>query len=96
MFERLYDVTEQSRVNFFGYISERNRYDFAIIYTNHFFGKPLVVCMQTGKSSLLSMEDVSHLENLQKLFSIRSRDEAEELSVFLRQRLPDVPMSDQY
>jgi len=53
MFDHLYDESESAKVDFFGYASERARYDFAIVFTNRFFGKPLVVCMQTGRSSLL-------------------------------------------
>jgi hypothetical protein len=96
MFERLYDEVGQSKVNFVGYVSERARYDFAIIYTDHFFGKPLVVCMQTGKSSLLCQDDVHNLDYLQRAFHITDRSEAEELSIFLRQRVPSVEVNEQY
>ena len=51
--------------------SEHGRYDFGIVYTHMFFGKPLVVCMQR-RSSLLSLEDAENLEYLQKIFSLRS------------------------
>lgn len=96
MFDRLYDVTERVSVNFMGYVSERSRFDFAVIYTDHFFGKPLVVCMQTGRSSLLSLEDVNDLDYLQNVFRIKDRREVEELSLFFRQRLPDVGAKEQY
>ncbi|WP_166238231.1 DUF3055 domain-containing protein [Paenibacillus turpanensis] len=96
MFERLYDTIESTQVNFIGYISERARYDFAIVHTDNFFGKPLVVCMQTGRSSLLSAEDVVDLEHLQRSFAISSKEEAQELSVFMQQRLPDLGLKEQY
>ncbi|MND08546.1 hypothetical protein D3C83_312400 [compost metagenome] len=57
-----------------------------------FFGKPLVVCMQTGRSSLLSMEDTENLEYLQKIFNLRSREEAEEIALFFRSNLPAITM----
>jgi len=56
-YERLYDESEKVKVRFVGFVSDHGRYDFGIIYTKMFFGKPLVVCMQTGRSSLLSQED---------------------------------------
>lgn len=49
MFEKLYDEHESVKVRFLGFMTHENRYDFGVIYTNMFFGKPLVVCMQTGE-----------------------------------------------
>lgn len=95
MFERLYDEMEQAQVNFIGYATETSRYDFAIVYTKHFFGKPLVICMQTNNSSLLDADDLTNLDHLQKAFQLK-REEAEELSVFLQQRMPLVQVKDQY
>lgn len=91
-YERLYDESEQVKVRFVGFVSEHGRYDFGIIYTKMFFGKPLVVCMQTGRSSLLSLEDVENLEYLQRVYNLRSRKEAEELAVFFRTNLPALSM----
>ncbi|MCI3921478.1 DUF3055 domain-containing protein [Paenibacillus sp. TRM 82003] len=96
MFDRLYDEAETSKVDFFGYASERARYDFAIVFTNRFFGKPLVICMQTNRSSLLCADDLENTENLQKLFAIESAEEAGELAVILQQRLPYLEMKEQY
>lgn len=96
MLDRLYDVTERTQVSFIGYASEASRYDFAIIYTDCFFGKPLVVCMQTGKSALLCENDLNNLEYLQQVYNISSREEAEEISHFLLQRIPAVTADEQY
>jgi hypothetical protein len=93
MFERLYDETETTRVRFAGFASENNRYDFGIVYTHQFFGKPLVICMQTGRSSLLCAEDAENLEMLKNKFSISTHEEAQELSVFLQQHLPSIANS---
>ncbi|WP_199617747.1 DUF3055 domain-containing protein [Paenibacillus alkalitolerans] len=96
MFERLYDVSESTTVEFFGYVSERARYDFAIVHTDSFFGKPLVVCMQTGRSSLLCADDAANTEYLQKLYGIDTIEEAQELSVIMQQRLPFLETKEQY
>ncbi|PTX65055.1 Protein of unknown function (DUF3055) [Melghirimyces profundicolus] len=87
-YERLYDETEQVNVRFIGFVSEHGRYDFGIIYTQMFFGKPLVVSMQTGRSSLLSQDDIENLEDLQRVYNLRSRNEAEEVATFLRHNIP--------
>ncbi len=53
-----------------------------------FFGKPLIVCLQTGHSALLSRDDVEKLEDLQRIYNLRSRKEAEEISEFLQRNVP--------
>lgn len=89
--------SEKTRVDFIGYASENTRYDYAIVYTDRFFGKSLVVCMQTGRSSFLCYDDAQNVEYLQKTYKIAGREEAEELSVFLQQHLPAVSHhQDQY
>jgi hypothetical protein len=95
MLENLYDVIESSNVNFVGCISEDSRFDFAIVYTSHFFGKPLVVCMQTGRSSPLSADDFVDTEILRSRFFLTD-EAAIELSGLLRSRLPTLEMQDQY
>lgn len=95
MFERFYDMTEQAQVNYIGYATDTARYDFAIVYTKFFFGKPLVICMQTNKSSLLDADDLTNLAHLQKAFQLKP-EEAEELSEFLLLRMPMIPANDQY
>jgi hypothetical protein len=92
LYERLYDESEKAKVRFVGFISEHGRYDFGIVYTHMFFGKPLVVCMQTGRSSLLSLEDADNLEYLQKIFNLKSKEAAEEISIFFKNNLPPVTM----
>ncbi|GGG09539.1 DUF3055 domain-containing protein [Paenibacillus abyssi] len=96
MFEQLYDVSEQTNVHFVGFITDRARYDFSIVFTNQFFGKPLVICMQTGKSTLFCLEDLSNLDDLQQAFLLQDPKAAEELQSFLMSRLPSLDVRDQY
>ncbi len=96
MFDPLYDESENAKVDFFGYASQRARYDFAIVFTNRFFGKPLVVCMQTGRSSLLCADDLANTDTLQRMFSIGEEAEARELAILLKQRLPYLEFKEQY
>lgn len=95
MFERLYDSAEQANIQFVGYASDRTRYDFGIVYTTAFFGKPLIICMQTNRSSLLDYDDLDNLLYLQRAFHLDSR-EADEVSVFLKQLIPVMPVKEQY
>lgn len=95
-YERLYDEVEQSQVRYVGFTSDTTRFDFGIVYTNMFFGKTLVVDMQTGRSALLCENDVQNIEYLQKLFNIKDRVEAEELAGFFQEILPGLPLENQY
>jgi hypothetical protein len=93
-FDNLYDVTESAKVRFFGFASEQTRHDFGIVFTHRFYGKPLVVCMQTGQSTLLSSEDACNPQYLQKIFRLDCPREAEALAHFFQECLPTVPFEE--
>ena len=95
-FEKLYDEDENVKVRFVGFTTERTRYDFGIIFTNLFFGKPLVVCMQTGRSTLLDPSDLSDKEYLQIIFKMNDLQEAADLAEFFSETLPNRPYEPEY
>ncbi|MCE7794755.1 DUF3055 domain-containing protein [Salipaludibacillus sp. CUR1] len=96
LYERLYDETERVNVQFVGMTTEQSRYDFGIVYTSLFFGKPLITCMQSGRSLLLCREDVEDVDYLKKAFKVKSDREAEALSEFFKAALPATTMETQY
>ncbi|MFO1445747.1 DUF3055 domain-containing protein [Bacillus sp. Bva_UNVM-123] len=96
LFEKLYDEHENVNVRFVGFTTEHTRYDFGIVYTNLFFGKPLVICMQTGRSSLLDPKDLETTEYIQKAFKLENYQQAEDLCEFFRESLPGVYFETQY
>lgn len=96
LYDRLYDETERVNVQFIGITTEKSRYDFGIVYTNLFFGKPLITCMQSGRSLLLSREDLSDGEYLKKLFSVDCERDAEALTDFFKSALPETTLENQY
>ncbi|WP_028545017.1 SAV0927 family protein [Paenibacillus taiwanensis] len=95
MYEHLYEVTEQANISFIGWAAEQGRYDFALIYSNHFIGKTLVVCMQTGRSTLLSEEDLTP-EQIQVSFQLEDMTCAKEAVQILSTRIPALQVRDQY
>ena len=95
IFEKLYDEDENVKVRFVGFVTENTRYDFGIVYTNLFFGKPLVVCMQTGRSTLLDAQDLEDIDYLQSVFKV-DYNEAAQLAEFFWQALPSTPFEPQY
>ncbi len=96
LFEKMYDEQENVKVRFVGFTTEHTRYDFGIIYTNMFFGKPLVVCMQTGRSTLLDPKDIEDIEHLQTVFRISDYQQAADLAEFFTEMLPAIPFVIQY
>ncbi|WP_411334948.1 DUF3055 domain-containing protein [Metabacillus indicus] len=94
--EKFYDDTEQANVRYVGFASSDLRYDMAIVYSGMFFGKPLVICLQTGKSVLLDSSDIEDLEFLMRSFRIDTLQQAAELSDFFREVIPSVQLTTQY
>jgi Protein of unknown function (DUF3055) len=88
MYDKLYEETENVKVRFVGFTTNDVRYDFGIVHTTAFFGKPLVVCMQTGRSAVLCQEDVDNVEHLQQIFKIACEKEASDLSEYFKYLLP--------
>lgn len=95
-FGKLYDEQENVAVRFVGFTTEDVRYDFGIVHTNMFFGKPLVICMQTGRSALLDASDLQNHEYLQRVFKIHSLQEARDLSLFFEESIPAVSTEERY
>ncbi|MBU9711274.1 DUF3055 domain-containing protein [Evansella tamaricis] len=96
MYERLYDDMERVNVRFIGMTTENTRYDFGIMYTNLFFGKPLITCMQTGRSFLMCAEDAEDVEHIQRLLKIQDSTEATAISEFFKVTLPLTSTEVQY
>lgn len=88
-FSKIYDEHENVNVRFAGFETELSRYDFAIVYTNVFYTKPLVICMQTGRSTLLDYNDLEDPRYLQKTFKIEISYQAEDLIQFLKEAISD-------
>ena len=61
-----------------------------------FFGKPLVVCMQTGRSTLLDPSDLADKEYLQIIFKMNDLQEAADLAEFFSETLPNMPYEPEY
>ena len=83
----LYDETETTSTRFVGFATNNVRYDLAIVTTAHFYGKKLVVSIQSGRSAILNDEDAQNIVHLMDAYGISDETEAEELSEFLLSNL---------
>lgn len=95
-FQKLYDEHENVNVRFVGFSTDLTRYDFGIVYTNLFFTKPLVVCMQTGRSTLLDPKDLEDTEYLQKVFKMDNTKQTADLVEFFQDLIPQTHFEPEY
>lgn len=78
----LYDETENTESRFVSFVGETNRFDLCIITTDRFFGKKLVLNMQSNKFAVLGQDDLEEAGYLERAYNV-SPEEAAELTQFL-------------
>lgn len=96
LYDRLYDESERVNVQFVGMTTDNGRFDFGIVFTTMFFGKPLITCMQTGKSCLLNRDDLDDVDYVKDLFEVSEESDAVALQEFFRSVLPPSILEAQY
>ncbi|CAK6481293.1 DUF3055 family protein [Peribacillus simplex] len=60
MVDILFEESESQSVHYYCIATEHHRYDFSIIFTNNFFGKAMVVSIQSGTMVLMCNEDIEN------------------------------------
>ncbi|WP_048601263.1 DUF3055 domain-containing protein [Rubeoparvulum massiliense] len=80
----LYDDVEETRTRFVSFIGKSKRFDLAILYTDRFFGKVMVIDIQSGRSALIGDDDLNEEGYLQHAFALND-EEAQLLHHFLFQ-----------
>lgn len=82
----LYDDVEDTKTRFVSFTGETQRYDLAILQSNRFFGKVLVMDIQFNRMAIIGPDDVEEEGYLEHAFN-RNQVEAEELRDYLRELL---------
>ena len=83
----LYEDEESSRIKYISFIGESNyRFDLAIIQTDRFFGKKLIVNIQSGRTGIVGHDDLEEPGFLENTFQL-NEVEAQELYQYLVQIL---------
>lgn len=78
----LYDDTVDTKTRFVSFLGERQRFDLAIIETDRFYGKYLVLDLQSNRFAIIGQDDLEepgYLENAYRL----SEEDANDLRSFL-------------
>lgn len=80
----LYDEKENTTTRYVSFMGETSRHDLVITITEKFYGKKLVINMQTNRAALIGDDDLKEEGYLEFAFGI-SPEEAEELLTFFHQ-----------
>jgi hypothetical protein len=93
-FDFLLDINEQTTTRYVTFITPKlNRFDLAILTTDRFYGKKIVIDLQTGRSGILGPDDLEEEGVLESVFRI-SEEQAGELAEFLTMVLGAVTFTD--
>ncbi|ASS75979.1 hypothetical protein CIG75_14090 [Tumebacillus algifaecis] len=89
MYINMYDQQEETVTRFVGFVGN-HRWDLAITQTQHFYGKCLVINIQSGRSAILNKEDLEEDKRhiLAAQFGLTDEEETDELAEFLLGNLP--------
>ncbi len=78
----LYDDTLQSQTRYVSFVGESQRFDLAIVQTNRFYGKQIVLDLQSNRFAIVGSDDLREPGYLEYAFQLNEA-EAEELHSFL-------------
>lgn len=83
-FQFLYDVQEDAQIRYVSFLTDHSRFDLAIIRTDRFFGKTLVLDIQRSKFAIIGQDDLDEPGYLEDAFAI-DEQVADDLRQFLNE-----------
>lgn len=93
-FDYLYDYREETTARFVCLLGKSlRRFDLALISTDQFYGKKIVIDMQSGRSAIIGPDDLKEEGYLEYAFKI-TEEEAAELHSFLSEVVGTVNFTD--
>ncbi|EIT87176.1 hypothetical protein A374_02944 [Fictibacillus macauensis ZFHKF-1] len=78
----LYDDTVDTKTRFVSFMGEEARFDLAIIKSDRYYGKSLVLDIQGNRFAIIGEDDLNEEGYLEHAFQLSERD-AQELREFL-------------
>ncbi|MGJ7920115.1 DUF3055 domain-containing protein [Neobacillus sp. LXY-4] len=82
----LYDDKEETKTRFVSFVGETQRFDLAIVQSQRFYGKQLVLDLQGSRFAIIGPDDLEEEGYLEYAFKL-SEGEAAELRSFLIQTI---------
>ncbi|WP_332695768.1 DUF3055 domain-containing protein [Halalkalibacter lacteus] len=80
----LYDDIEETRTRFVSFMGEQQRFDLAIVSSSRYYGKQLVLDVQSNRFAIIGSDDLDEPGYLEHAYKL-SEEEAEELRSFLHE-----------
>lgn len=80
----LYDDLVPTKTRFVSFMGENQRFDLAIIQSDRYYGKQLVLDIQGNRFAIIGHDDLDEEGYLEYAFKL-SEEDAEELRAFLRE-----------
>ncbi|MDQ0187500.1 DUF3055 domain-containing protein [Cytobacillus kochii] len=78
----LYDDLEDTKTRFVSFMGENQRFDLALVRSDRYYGKQLVLDIQGSRFAIIGTDDLEEEGYLEHAFQLESKD-AEELRAFL-------------
>lgn len=78
----LYDDTVETKTRFVSFMGENQRFDLAIIQSDRYYGKHLVLDIQSNRFAIIGEDDLKEPGYLEHAYQLNEED-AEELRDFL-------------
>ncbi|MGM9985726.1 MAG: DUF3055 domain-containing protein [Bacillaceae bacterium] len=80
----LYDDTVMTKTRFVSFMGESQRYDLAIIFSDRYYGKIVVLDIQKNRFAIIGHDDLEEPGYIAYAFDLNEQEE-EELKHFLQQ-----------
>ncbi|GAB3064858.1 DUF3055 domain-containing protein [Salinicoccus sesuvii] len=78
----LYDESEDTNTRYVSFVGEHSRYDLAIIQTDRYFGKSLVLNTQSNRFGIIGSDDLEEEGYIAHILGLND-EEAAEVESFL-------------
>ncbi|MCP3740597.1 DUF3055 domain-containing protein [Rossellomorea sp. BNER] len=80
----LYDDIENTRTRFVSFMGEQQRFDLAVVQTDRYYGKHLVLDLQGNRFAIIGRDDLEEEGYLESIFKL-TNEEGDELRSFLNE-----------
>ncbi len=80
----LYDETADTKTRFVSFMGTNHRFDLAIMQTDRYYGKSIVLDIQSGRFAIIGSDDLNEEGYLEHAYNLNEED-GEELREFLRE-----------
>ncbi|WP_026092534.1 DUF3055 domain-containing protein [Calidifontibacillus oryziterrae] len=83
----LYDETVEAKTRFVSFMGSKQRFDLAILQTDRYYGKIIVLDTQSHRFAIIGSDDLNEPGYLEHIYNLDEED-AEDLRTFLQKITP--------